>query len=105
MREEEGAYLAHALPAFLVRMRQRRPDDASRRGFRLLGGTGDGGRERRVDVGVDQALPHRAVAGAPDDLDVALLQAAEGENRQRVLVQRRRADHETDPLAPELFYF
>ena len=68
----------------------------------LLGRAGDGGGEGGVDVVVDHALPHRAVARELDDLDVALLETAEREDRQRVLVERRRADHEADALALEV---
>ncbi|MGX1170985.1 hypothetical protein AB7M16_007251 [Bradyrhizobium sp. USDA 372] len=47
-------------------------------------------------------LPHRAVARELDGLDVVLGQPGEGEHRERVLVQRRRADHEADALALEV---
>ncbi|MGY4332250.1 hypothetical protein ACVWWG_006667 [Bradyrhizobium sp. LB7.2] len=67
-----------------------------------FGGAGDGGAEGRIRVVVDQALPHRAVACELDDPDVLLSQSGEGEHRERILVQRRRADDEADALAFEV---
>ena len=100
--EEERSDFLHALPAGIVVVRKRRPDDAARRGLGFLRRPGDGGCESGVGVVVDQAFPHRAVAGELDDLDVALLEIAERQDRQRILVQRRRADDEADALALEL---
>ena len=55
-----------------------------------------------VDVIVEQALPHRAVTGELQGLDVGLLETGECQDRERILIQRGRADHETDALVPEL---
>ncbi len=38
----------------------------------FLGRAGDGGGEGGIDVVVDHALPHRAIARELDELDVAL---------------------------------
>src|SRR2546430_6712798 len=89
VRKEERANLLHTLPAGLVARGQRRPDDAARRRLEFLCRASDGGGEGGIDVVVDHALPHRAIARELDNLDVALLEVAERQDRERVLVQRR----------------
>ena len=86
MREEERTDLLQTLPSGLVCVGERRPDDAARRGLGFLRRSRDGGGERRVDVVVDQALPHRAVARELHDLDVALLEIGKSQNGKCVLV-------------------
>ncbi len=96
------ADLVQPRPAFLVGGRRRRIDDAARRGLDFLhlarNGRGDGG----VDVVVDHALPHRAVAGELDQLHVVPGQPAERHHGEGILIERGRADHHADALALEV---
>ncbi len=105
MRIEERADLLHARPRCLVIRRKGRPDNAARRAFKLLGRPGHRRAERAVGIVIDEALPHRAVARELDDFDVLLRETGIGDDRERVLVQRGRAHHETEPLAAEILPF
>ena len=87
MWKEERADFLHPLPPGSLVFPKRRPNDAARRGFGLLGGACDGGCEGCIGVIVDETLPHCPVACEFDDLDVTLCQPAERQHCERVLVQ------------------
>ena len=107
MRRIVGADLVDARPARLVRGRRRR-DTSDQRGEastsfawpEMVGG--DGG----IDLVVEDALPHRAVAGELHQLDVAFSSdPAKASTARAFVVQRRRSDHHAHALAPQTLHF
>ena len=83
-------------------MRQRRPEQAARRGFELIGLTRCRGGERRVRLVVDDGLPGRTEARELDALHVVPCQVGEGQDRRDVLIQRRGANDIGDPFAGQV---
>ena len=96
------ADLVNARPTRFVRSRCLWKKQTARRSLDLFRLRRNRRRNRGIGLVIQDALPHRAIAGKLNQLHVALAKTAERQQRECVLIQRRRAHDGADTLALEI---